>query len=323
MPRTWFFILMRAAVIKEWGSANVFEIEDIAIPEIGPDQVLIKINYSSVNPVDWKHRLGNHRYLLGAPFPIVLGYDLCGVIESVGTAITEFKAGDKVFGDSDKKYGGALAEYAICSENCICKQPIEVSEVELAGLPLVGLTALQALRDKAQIKAGNTVLINGASGGLGHVAVQIAKIVGADVTAVSSKQNHEFLLSLGCDECIDYKTENVLEINKTFDTFFDVHGNFSFYKTKHLLKKTGTYINPHPRPIILFHKLFQLFSNKKVKTLIRKHSKEDLELLKLWSEQGKLKIHIDQVFKLEAISLAHQYAEKGHTRGKNIITIKS
>lgn len=314
---------MKAAIIKKWGSPNVFEISDIPKPEIAPNQVLIKVYASSVNPADCKHRIGNHRYILGSPFPIVLGYDVCGEVVEIGADVQEFNKGDQVYGDLDNKYGGALAEYALGHEKCFAIKPEKASNQEAAAIPLVGLTALQALRDKCNLQKGDTVLINGAAGGVGHIAVQIAKIYGAKVIAVASKEKRDFVESLNVDEFVDYTTQDLLQIDKKIDVFFDVTGNYSFLKTKHLLNPGGTYITTLPRLKVLLHKLVQPFSNKKkAKTLLRNHSSTDLKQLAIWVNENKLKVTIDKSYTLEQIAEAHTYSESGRTKGKNIIVIQ-
>lgn len=314
---------MKAAIINKWGSPDVFEISDIPKPEITPDQILIKVFASSINPADCKHRIGNHKYILGSPFPIVLGYDVCGEVLEIGNNVQAFKKGDLVYGDLDNKYGGALAELAIGHEKCFAIKPEKVSNYEAAALPLVGLTALQALRDKCNLQKGETILINGAAGGVGHIAVQIAKLYGAKVIAVASQGKRDFIESLNVDKFIDYTTQDLLQVEQKIDVFFDVTGNYSFLKTKHLLNPGGTYITTLPRLKVLLHKLVQPFSNKKkAKTLLRNHSSTDLKQLAIWVNENKLKVTIDKSFNLDQIAEAHSYAESGRTKGKNIIVIQ-
>ena len=311
---------MKAAIIERWGTPEVFQVKDVEKPSPEPDQVLIKVMATSVNPVDWKQRRGNHKYILGSPFPITLGYDVCGEVVECGAEITQFTPGDMVIGDLDNKYGGAYGEFAVGHEHCFTLKPDDVLVEQAATVSLVGLTALQALRNKAGLSSGHTVLINGASGGVGHVAVQIAKNLGAKVLAVASEKNRDFVSKLGADAFIDYKTQDILQLKKKVDIFFDVIGNYSFLKTKHLLNPNGIYVSTLPRPKILLHKLFQPFTKgKKVKTILRKQNQADLALLANWLEQGKLKIHIDKTFSLDEIATAHQYAEQGRTRGKVLI----
>lgn len=314
---------MKAAIIEQWGSPEVFKITDVPKPIPAEDQILIKVFASSINPVDWKHRKGNHKYILGSPFPIILGYDVCGEVVEMGKLITKFKDGDIVFGDLDNKYGGALAEYALGHEKSFALKPANQPIPEAAATTLVSLTALQAMRDKAGLTSGKSILINGASGGVGHVAVQMAKILGARVIAVASGKNKNFVESIGSDIFVDYTLEDILQLSEKVDVFFDTIGNYSFLKTKNLLKPGGVYVTTLPRPIVLFHKLFQPFSNgKKVKTILRKQNPADLDLIASWIEEGKLKINIDKSFPLDEISSAHAYAEKGRTRGKNVVIIQ-
>ena len=313
---------MKAAIINQFGSPEVFELTEIEKPQIKDDQILIKVFTHGVNPIDWKQRKGNHKFILGSPFPIVLGYDICGEVVGIGSNISKLKVGDQIVGVLDNKYGGALAEFAIGHEKCFALKPENISNEEAAAFPMVALTALQAFRNKAKLQYGQTVLINGASGGVGHMAMQIAKLMGAKVIAVSSTNSRDFVNDFESDQFIDYTKENVLDINEKVDVFFDVAGNYSFPKCIKLLKKGGVYINTLPRPKILIHKIIQLFTRrKKVKTLLMKHNSDDLKIISDWIREGKLKVSIDEVFSLRNIVAAHDYAQKGHNKGKNVIVI--
>ncbi len=313
---------MKAAIINKWGSPDVFEWVETAPPVPSRNQILVKVFCTSVNPVDFKQRKGNHRFILGSPFPITLGYDVCGEVVETGSEITRFSVGDIVFGDLNNKYGGALAEYAVGTENCFALKPKNCSIEEAAAFPLISLTALQALKYKANLQPGQTIIINGASGGVGHIAVQIASNLGAKTIAVASEKNKELVMQFNPDTFIAYNKQDILKISDKADVFFDVVGNYSYVKTKHLLKPGGIYINPHPRPKILFHKLLQPFNkNKKAKTFLRNHNADDLQQIAEWIEAKKLKVLIDKKFTLETCNEAHRYAETGRTRGKNIITI--
>jgi NADPH:quinone reductase-like Zn-dependent oxidoreductase len=313
---------MKAAIIKKFGTPDVFEIADIPIPKPDRNQLLVRVYATSINPIDWKQRKGNHRFILGSPFPIVLGYDVCAEVVEVGSDVNKFKPRDIVFGVLNNKYGRALAEYALGTENCFALAPRNIRFEQAAAFPMVSMTALQALRDKAHLKPGMVVLINGASGGVGHMTIQVAKIMGAKVIAVASSRNQSFVESLQPDQFIDYTETDILKLNEKVDVFFDVSGVYSFVKCKHLLKPGGVYINTLPRPKILLHKLLQLFTRgKKVKTLLMKHHSEDLEQIAQWITEGKLLVEIDEVFNLNNISAAHQYAEEGHNKGKNVVVI--
>lgn len=315
---------MKAAIINQFGTPDVFEVTAIETPKIKNDQLLIKVKAVSINPIDWKQRKGNHKFILGSPFPIVLGYDICGEVVETGSEIKQFKKGDKVFGVLDNKYGGALAEFAVAHENCIFHQPENISDAEAAALPMASLTALQALRDKAGLQKGQTVLILGASGGVGHMAIQIAKIMGAKVIAVAGESSKTFVEQFHPDEFIDYRSQDILTLKQKVDVFFDVAGIYSFPKCKHLLKPGGVYINTLPRPKILIHKILQWFTNgKKVKTLLMKHHQKDLFQIKQWIEENKISVKIDRSFTLENISDAHTFAQQGHSKGKNVVLINN
>jgi len=318
---------MKATIINQFGNPDVFEIIDIDKPTIKEDQLLIKVFATSINPIDWKQRKGNHKFILGSPFPITLGYDVSGEVVEVGSEINNLKIGDKVFGVLDNKYGGALAEYAIGHEKCFAKIPENISNEEAAAFPMVALTSLQALRDKANLKVGQTILINGASGGVGHMALQIAKLMQAKVIAVASDKSQDFIKQFDPDEFIDYTKQNILELNQKVDVFFDVASNYTFPKTKHLLNPGGVYLNLEyintlkKMPV---YKLHQLFSKgKKAKSLLMKQSSEDFEIISKWITDGKLKVSIDETFSLNNISAAHDYAQQGHNKGKNVVVINN
>lgn len=315
---------MIAAIINQFGNPDVFEINEVKKPSLKDDQILIKVFANSINPIDWKQRKGNHKYILGSPFPIILGSDICGEVVEIGNKINNFCVGDKVFGVLDNKYGGALAEFAVGHEKCFAPKPLNISIEEAAAIPMVALTTLQAFRDKAKLKEGQTILINGASGGVGHIAVQMAKIMGAKVIAVSSTKSEEFLKTFEPDLFIDYTKQNILEIDEKVDVFFDVAGNYTFPKCKKILNPGGIYINTLPRPKILIHKILQLFSKgKKVKTLLMKHNSDDLKIISKWMDEGLLKVSIDEVFNLKNIVAAHDYAQQGHNKGKNVVVISN
>jgi len=318
---------MKAAVINQFGNPDVFQIIETDKPKLKDEQVLIKVSATSINPIDWKQRKGNHKFILGSPFPIILGYDVCGEVIEIGLNTSKFKIGDAVFGVLDNKYGGALAEFAIGSEKCFTLKPESVSNEEAAAYPMVSLTALQALRDKAKLQYGQTILINGASGGVGHIALQMAKLMGARVIAVASSSSKNFVNQFEPDVFIDYSQDDVFDLNEKVHVVFDIASNLSFSKCKKILNPNGVYINLEyintlkKMPINKFHQLFS--KGKKVKSLLMKHSDEDFRIVSKWIDEGKLKISIDEVFSLNNISAAHDYAQKGHNKGKNVVVINS
>jgi len=318
---------MKAAIISEFGGPDIFKISDIDMPIINPDQLVIKVKTVGLNPIDWKQRKGNHKLILGSPFPIVLGYDVCGEIVEVGDEIKKFKKGDIVFGSLDNKYGGALAEFSVGHEKCFSFKPQNISDEEAAAFPMVSITVLQAFRDKSNLKAGQTVLINGASGGVGHIAMQIAKVMGFKIIAVASTLSKDFVEKYKPDLFIDYREQNLLKSDIKVDLFLDVACNYSFPNTKHLLNPNGLYLNLafidtlKKMPLFMLHQIFS--KGKKGRGMLMKHSGADLDIIAQWIAENKLKVNIDKIFQLEQISEAHKYAQEGHNKGKNVIVISN
>lgn len=311
---------MKAAVINSFGSSEVFSIADVPKPEISKDEILIEVVSGSVNPVDFKQRKGNHKLLFGSDFPIVLGYDVAGTVVKTGKNIHDFHEGDKVCGVLNNKYGGGLGAFAKGAEKCFALLPDNIDLAKSAALPLAGLTALQALRDKADLKKDNKILIIGGAGGVGHFATQIASIYEAEISVTSSNRHRKFLEKLANVNFIDYTKTDICKLNQQFNVIFDTVGKYNFLKLKHMLLPGGIYINTLPRPKILAHKFISLFTkNKKVKTLLMRQDKNDLQLLLNWVSDGRLKIIIDKEFPLNNVGEAHSYMEEGHTEGKILI----
>ncbi len=314
---------MKAVVINSFGSQDVFSIADIPEPSIGENELLIEVTAGSLNPIDYKQRQGHHKFIFGSNFPIVLGYDVSGTVVKAGKEVRQFKPGDTVCGVLNNKYGGGLGEYAKGSEKCFAKIPDGSDVSTWAALPLAGLTALQALRDKGHLKKNNKVLIVGAAGGVGHYAIQIASILGADITAVSSEKHREFVRKLAKVNFIDYTQTNILKTGQKFHVIFDAVGKHSFLQCKHMLLPGGIYINTLPRPKILFHKMISFFTpGKKAKTLLMRQDNKDLEMLVNWVAEGKIKICTDKEFSMHKVGDAHKYMEEGHTEGKILIKYK-
>ncbi|MFW5656035.1 MAG: NADP-dependent oxidoreductase [Bacteroidota bacterium] len=313
---------MKAAVINAYGNPDVFEVTDLPLPEPGDTDVLINVMASGINPVDWKIRKGNHKYTLGTHFPIVLGFDASGEVVKTGKKVTRFKPGDKVYGRLDKKYGRALAEYALGSEGVFDFIPEKLSFEEAASIPLAAVTALQALRDKGKITKGMDILIIGATGGVGHFAVQLARHFETKVTAVVGPGHDALLKRLQPDSVINYKESDFRQQAKQYDIIFDAAGKTSYPDCRKILKKGGCYITTLPRPKLLIHKLISIFSaGKKVKTLLMKSKGEDLAFISGLIKKGQFFVKIDKTYPLEAVTAAHQYAERGHTEGKVVIRV--
>jgi NADPH:quinone reductase-like Zn-dependent oxidoreductase len=313
---------MYATVIHQYGAPDIFDYRLIDTPEIRPDQVLIRVFASSVNPVDWKIRKGMLRLLLGQSFPMVLGFDISGEIVEVGSQVSRFRAGDLVYAYSDHFPGGAYAEYVAVSENVTAPKPSNLSHPEAAAVPLAATTALQALRDCGMLKAGQRVLINGASGGVGTFAVQTAKILGADVTSVCGPQNLDLMYSLGSDRVIDYKQINFTQEATTYDLVFDVVGSKPFSDCKKVLKPSGIYVTTQPAPGNFVQALISsVLAGQTAKVIVARANRDDLLYLKEQIESGKIRSIVDRTYPLTEISEAHRYSEEGHAVGKIAIAI--
>jgi NADPH:quinone reductase-like Zn-dependent oxidoreductase len=314
---------MKAAVIYEYGGPEVFRLEDIPEPVIRKNEILVRVHAASVNPVDWKQRKGNHKFFLKAKFPIVPGYDVSGVVEKVGSKVSRFKPGDEVYSRLRRKFGGAFAEYAAAPESATALKPNCLDHEHAAGIPLAGQTALQALRDKVSIEPGMKLLVTGAAGGVGHFALQIGRLFGAEITAVCSSNHPSLLKELEPDHHIDYQDTSYLDGPEKYDVIFDAAGKQTFLSCRKILKDKGVFISILPRPKLLVHKLLALFTRgKRVRTLLQRPRTRDLEILAELADEGKLKVIIDSVYKLENVSGAHRRAEEYSTGGKIIVKIR-
>jgi NADPH:quinone reductase-like Zn-dependent oxidoreductase len=264
---------MKAIIISRYGSPEVLQYEDVETPQIRPEQLLIKVHASSVNPIDWKTRKGMLSILTGNRFPLILGFDVAGEVLEVGSQVTRFKVGDAIYGSTNFP-GGAYAEFTVVSENLAAHKPINMTYEQAATVPLAALTALQALRDLGNVKSGQKVLINGASGGVGIFAVQIAKVLGAEVTGVSSSKNLDFVKSLNADLVIDYTLQDFTEGNVQYDIIFDVVAKRVFSDCRKVLKPNGVFISTLPNPdVILQIALTAFLPGQKVKFVLEKPNK--------------------------------------------------
>lgn len=315
---------MKAVFINQYGSTQVLQYGDMETPSIKRDQLLVKVYASSVNPVDWKIRAGQLQLLTGYKFPMVLGFDVSGEVVAVGESVTRFQTGDKVYAYLDSLPGGAYAEYAAVSERVACFKPDNMSYEQAAAVPLAATTALQALRDLGQILPGHKVLINGASGGVGSFAVQIAKALKAEVTAICSTQNVELVKSLGGDRVIDYTVQDFTKDTSVYDIIFDAVGKESFSGCQNILKPNGVYVTTLPDPDSVVQSFLTfLLPGKKSKLVVAQSSGQDLAYLKELIEGGKIRSVIDRSYSLEELAVAHAESEQGHVVGKLVIAVAS
>jgi NADPH:quinone reductase-like Zn-dependent oxidoreductase len=322
---------MKAIVYYNYGPPDVLKYEEIEKPTAGDDQVLVKVRAASVNPLDWHFMRGTPyfvRIMTGLRRPKVtrLGVDVAGQVEAVGRNVTQFKPSDEVFGTCR----GAFAEYACTSESALVMKPNNVTLEQAASVPIAAFTALQGLRDKGQIQPGQRVLINGAAGGVGTFAVQIAKSFGAYVTGVCSTRNVDMVRSIGADRVIDYTQEDFTNSGQRYDLIFDSVGNHSLLACKRVLNPKGTYIavgGPSSRWMIgplasaITAPVLSRFVDRKFVTFLAKGSKEDLIVMHELMEAGKVTPVIDKRYRLSEVPEAIRYMEEGHARGKVVITL--
>lgn len=311
---------MKAALIYRYGSPQSFKINDVEEPAINEDEVLVKVKASSVNPVDWKIRKGKLKFITGVDFPKILGADFSGEVAGTGSSVKNYRTGDQVYGMVRAAIGGAYAGYVKVKERYLASKPEKISHGEAAGVPLAGLTALQGLRDHGKLTPEQKVLINGASGGVGTYAVQIAKAVGARVTGVCSTKNLQLVNNLGATDVIDYKKEEVLKPGQKYHLIFDTIGNLPFSKAKNCLYDGGTLVSTTPSPKGVIHFLISKLTPKKnMKFFLLNPQHDDLTELNRLIEEDSLHSVIDSTFPLEDIADAHERSEGGHARGKIII----
>jgi NADPH:quinone reductase-like Zn-dependent oxidoreductase len=321
---------MKAIVYSNYGSPDVLKCEEIEKPAAGDDEVLIRVHAASVNPIDYHFMRGPYlvRILTGLRKPKVtrLGVDVAGEVEAVGRNVTQFKPGDHVFGGCR----GAFAEYACTSESTLVMKPDNVTFEQAASAPVAALTALQGLRDKGQIQPGQKVLINGAAGGVGTFAVQIAKSFGADVTGVCSTRNVDMVRSIGADQVIDYTQKDFTKSGQRYDLFLDSVGNHSLSACRRVLNPKGIYImvgGAHGQWIgALIRALTALvlsrFMSQNLVMFLARARKEDLTIVHELMKTGKVTPVIDKRYRLSEVPAAIRYLEEGHARGKVVITLE-
>lgn len=323
---------MKAIAYTEYGPPETLRLEEVTKPVPKDNEVLVKICAASVNAADW-------RMMRADPFLIrlygglfrpkrfpVLGADIAGRVESVGGNVSQFKQGDEVFGDVFASGFGGFAEYKCARENELVLKPSNISFEEAAAIPLAARTALHGLRDSGRVKAGQKVLIHGASGGVGTFAVQLAKYFGADVTAVCSTKKVELISSLGADHVIDYTQADFMLSVQRYDLILGVNGFRSILDYRRALSPRGKYAMIGGGSAQLFQALLlgpwiSMAGSRKIVVVSSKPNREDLRFLKELVESGKIKPVIDKRYPLAAVPEAVRYVERGHAFGKVVITM--
>jgi len=318
---------MRAVIYEKYGAPEVLQLKEIEMPAVADNEILIKIHAASIQETDIRFRTGTPfmaRVLSGLlkPKNRILGCDYSGIVEATGKNVTEYQVGDEVYGQLDKRTG-THAEYISVSMNEIATKPKNLTFVEAASVGVAGTMALQCLRDHGDIQQGQKVLINGASGGIGTFAVQLAKSYHTEVTGVCSTTNLEMVRSLGADEVIDYTKEDFTKRVAEYDIIFDAVRKNTFSNCKNALTSQGIYVTTaFGITILLQMKLNSNPNKKRMVGMLGNPDAEDLVVLKELIEAGKIKPVIDRTYSLEEIADAHQYVDKGHAKGRVIIKLE-
>ncbi len=324
--------LMKAIVYRCYGSPDVLKLENVEKPTAADDEVLVKVHAASVNPLDWHYMRGSPYFMrlatgLGAPSNTSMGVDFAGTVEAVGRNVKRFKPGDEVFGGAS----GAFAEYLTVREDrALVLKPANMTFEQSATVPVAAITALQALRDKGQIKPGHKVLINGASGGVGTFAVQIAKSFGAEVTGVCSTRNVDMVRSIGADHVFDYTQEDYTKSGQRYDLIIDNVGNHSLLANRRVLEPNGIFVivggpkgnwlGPVMNPIKAF--MLSPFVGQEFGMMLARLRKDDLAILGDLMQAGKVTPVIDRRYRLSEVPAAIRYSEEGHARGKIVIDLE-
>lgn len=308
---------MKAVRVHEYGGPEVLKYEDAPRPQAGPGEVLIRVHATSVNPVDWKVRAGYLQQMLKYKLPMIPGWDVSGVVDSVGAGATRLKPGDEVYSRPDLSRDGTYAEYVTVKESEVALKPKSIDHTTAAAIPLAALTAWQALYDAARLSAGQKLLIHGAAGGVGTFAVQLAKLRGAHIIATASKKNHDFLRSLGADECIDYNTTKFEDVVHDADVVLDTITGETMERSWQVLKKGGILVSilEPPKP--------EKAAGHGVRchhTFVQPSVEELNEIAKL-VDTGKLKVIIEKVYPLSEARAAQESNATGHTRGKIVLRV--
>ena len=308
---------MKAVVIESYGGVTELKEKVIEKPVLLDNQVLVEVKAASVNPIDWKLREGYLKERYDFDFPIILGWDVAGVVTEVGEHVQDFQVGDRVFARPELTRYGTYAEYTVVDELLLARIPDNISFEQAASVPLAGLTAYQALFDVLEIMEGQKVLIHGGAGGVGTYAVQLAKLKGAYVATTASKKNHGYLSSLGADQCIDYKSESFEEILHEYDAVFDTVGGETLSNSMKVLRKGGIVVSIVEPPSE--QDAQRLGVREQYHWLIPRG--DQLQELASLLEQGRLKPAALETFPFseKGVRNAQELSESGHTKGKIVI----
>ena len=308
---------MKAVCIYSYGGTEVLAYEDAPRPHAGDGEVLVRVHAAAINPVDWKIREGHLKGMLHHTFPLVLGWDVSGVVESLGQGTTRLKVGDEVFSRPDILRDGAYAEFIVIREDECALKPKSTDHIHAAALPLTSLTAWQTLFDAAALAAGQRVLIHAAAGGVGSVAVQLAKWKGALVVGTASARNHGFLRKLGADQVVDYDTERFEQAVEPVDVVLDTIGGDVQERSWKVLKPGGilvSIVSPPSGDIAATHGVRQAF-------VFTQPNAGQLAEIAALADSGKLKAIVETIMPLSDATRGQELSERGHTRGKIVLRV--
>ena len=308
---------MKSVCIYSYGGPEVLVYEDAPRPHPDAGEVLVRVHAAGINPVDWKIREGHLKEMLHHTFPLVLGWDVSGVIESLGTGITRLKVGDEVFSRPDIARDGAYAEFIVIKESELALKPKSIDHIHAAALPLAGLTAWQTLFDAGGLSAGQRVLIHAAAGGVGHIAAQLAKWKGAHVIGTAAERNHEFLRQLGVDQVVDYDTERFEEVVQPVDIVLDTMGGETQERSWKVLKRGGILVSvasPPKAETATEHGVRQAF------VFTQPNAAQLAEIARL-ADAEKLKVVVETILPLADATRGQELSQRGHGRGKIVLRI--
>ena len=311
---------MKAAIINQYGSSRELQIQDVPRPTVDTHDILIRVQATSVNPYDIKVRKGTMSGIMPPDFPKILGGECAGVVEEVGLMVTDLQPGDRVVVSLGATAGG-YAEYAVANRKNVVKLPDSVDVEQAAAMPIAAGTALQAMRDKGHLRPKDHVLINGATGGVGTFAIQIAKILGAHVTAVCGADGVALARELGADQVVDYNATDFTQLPQKFNLVFDAVAKSSFEACRTILTDEGTYITTDPSPKQIVEKVAAMFTKQKSEPFLFTFTQEDMNWLLKQVTDGHLRVVIDRTYALEDIAQAHNYSETGHVKGKLVVKV--
>jgi NADPH:quinone reductase-like Zn-dependent oxidoreductase len=308
---------MKAVRIHSYGGPEVLKYEDAPEPTPGKGEVLVKVYAAGVNPVDWKVREGYLKQAINYPLPLILGWDVAGIVESIGTGVTKFKKGDEIFGKPDLTRNGAYAEYIVVNESDLALKPKSKDFVHSAAVPVTSLTAWQSLFDVAKLEAGQKILIHAAAGGVGSFAVQFAKWKGAYVIGTASKNNLEWLKSIGADETIDYNVVKFEDVVHDMDVVLDTIGGETQNRSWKVLKKGGILVSTVGQPSEKEAEKFGVRCG--VGNAVS--NPEQLNQIANLIDEGKVNPLVETILPLSEARRAHEISQSGHTRGKSVLKV--